>query len=68
MGRAEARPSGAAARKKLARLPRLCQNFFAVQFIFKPERDRQILSRQQKGGPRFDGRCFAAILALLARG
>jgi hypothetical protein len=54
--------------KKLARLPRACQNFFAVQFIFKPERNRQNLARQQNGGPRFDGRCFAAIFALLARG
>jgi hypothetical protein len=64
----EARPSGAARVKKLARLPRVCQNFFAVQFIFKPERNRQNLARQQNGGPRFDGRCFAAIFALLARG
>jgi hypothetical protein len=44
------------------------RTFFAVQLIFKPERDRQNLNRQQNGGARFDGRCFAAILALLARG
>jgi hypothetical protein len=41
---------------------------FRRTIIFKPERDRKNLIRQQNGGPRFDGRYFAAIFALLARG
>jgi hypothetical protein len=36
--------------------------------LFSTAPDGQNLIRQQNSGPEFDGLCFAAIFALLARG
>jgi hypothetical protein len=62
--------SGAGRVKKLARRVPVCQKSFvrAVEIIFKTGLDGQNLTRQQNGGTEFDGCCFAAIFALLARG